>query len=177
MNEQGESGMYVDADKKVLFVTGLENELEPLLQQATEIHPENMLILKSFGPEISQPYGDLMRDIIIAVYEEKVEEIFIVGTRDSMENTVDIEGLCNKMYEREGLKEKIQTIDYLFQNCMPEFPNGNVNDWLEGSKTVTEAIQKSVNMIRQHPLIPSHVKVHGVFISRKNGELTEIGVS
>jgi carbonic anhydrase len=169
--------MYFDENKIVLFVIGMEHKLEGLLQQATNIDPENMLVLKIYGPVISQPYGDLMRDIIVAVYQENAEEIFIVGTKDSQENTVDIQDLLNKICKREGLKGQIQTLDYLFQNCIPEFPGGNVSEWLEGSKTVTEGIQKSVNIIRHHPFIPSHVKVHGLYMNRENGKLTEIDVS
>ncbi|TCS84007.1 hypothetical protein [Tepidibacillus fermentans] len=106
-----------------------------------------------------------MRDIIIAVYQENVEEIFVVGTKDGQKNTVDIQDLLNKIYEKDGLKEKIQTLDYLFKNSMPEFPGGNLSEWLEGSKTLTEGIQNSVNIIRDHPLMPSHVKVHGLFVN------------
>jgi carbonic anhydrase len=166
--------MYVEENKKVLFVIGMEDKLEQLLQREINIHSKNMLILKSFGPVISQSYGDLMRDIIVAVYQENAQEIFIVGTKDSVENTVDTKNLFNKMSEREGVAEKIQILDYLFKNCIPGFPGGNVSEWLEGSKTVTEGIKKSVNIIRHHPLIPSHVKVHGLFMNRENGKITEI---
>ncbi|MFX3623743.1 MAG: carbonic anhydrase [Ectobacillus sp.] len=169
--------MYLDENKKVLFVTRMDQKLEQLLQQVTNIHPKNMLILNSFGPVISHPYSDLMRDIIIAIYQENVEEIFIVGTTEGQENTVDKQNLLNKIYESERVKEKMQTLDYLFQNCMPEFPNVSVSDWLEGSKTVVEGIQKSVDIIRHHPLIPSHVKVRSLFINRKKGNLVEVDVS
>lgn len=169
--------MYLDENKKVLFVIGMECELERLLHQAIHIYPENMLILKTVGPVISHPYGDLMRNIIIAVYQENVEEIFVVGTKDGQKNTVDIQDLLDKIYEREGLKEKIQTLEYLFRNGIPEFPGGNLSKWLEGSKTLTEGIQNSVNIIRHHPLMPSHVKVHGLFVDKMNGKLSEIDVS
>jgi len=169
--------MYLDENKKVLFVIGMDQTLEQLLQQVTNIHPKNMVILNSFGPVISHPYSDLMRDIIIAIYQENIEEIFVVGTTESQENTVGKQNLLKKIYESERVKEKIQTLEYLFQNCMPEFPNVSVSDWLEGSKTVTEGIEKSVNIIRHHPLIPSHVKVHGLFMNREEGKLVEVDVS
>lgn len=169
--------MYLDGNQKALFVIGMEDQLEQLLQQETKMQPENMLVLKTFGPVVSQPYGDVMRDIIIAVYQEKVGEIFIVGTKDSKEITMNIKDLLDKMSERKGMAEKIQTLDYLFKNCIPEFPGGNVSEWLEGSKSVTEDIKRSVNIIRHHPLMPSHVKVHGLIMNRENGKLTEIGVS
>ena len=97
-----------------------------------------------------------MRDIIVAVYQENVEEIFVVATKDDQKNTGDI---LNKIYENKELQEKIQTLDYLFKNCKPEFPEGSISEWLEGGKTLTDDVQNSVNVIRHHPLMPTHVKV------------------
>ena len=120
-----------------------------------------------------QPFGDLMRDIIVAVYQENVEEIFVVATKDDQKNTGDI---LNKIYENKELQEKIQTLDYLFKNCMPEFPEGSISEWLEGSKTLTDGVQNNVNVIRHHPLMPSHVKVTELFIDKENEKRSEIDV-
>ncbi|MGC4378922.1 carbonic anhydrase [Fictibacillus sp. Mic-4] len=166
--------MKLDKNKKVLFLIGMNQNLEQRLQQATNFDPNNVLILSSYGPEISHPYSDVMRDIIIAVYQEKVEEIFVVGTTENVEDRVDKQKLLNKIYDNERVKENIQTIESLFQNYMPEFPTGSVSDWLAGSETVAEGIQKSVNIIRQHPLIPSHVKVHGLFMNSEKEQVVEV---
>jgi carbonic anhydrase len=166
--------MHFDEDKKVLFVIGMENELERLLQQETDLQPENMLILRSFGPVILQPYSDLMRDIILVVYEENTEEIFIVGIDSPGKDLVNAKNIIEKMTEREGNAEIIRALDYLFENCIPEFPGGSINEWLEGSRTVAEGIQSSVNIIRHHPLIPSYVKVRGLLLNKENGKLTEM---
>ena len=114
--------MYIDEKKKVLFVIGMEHKMEHLIKQNTNINPENIMILQSYEPVIS-PFGDLMRDIIIAVYQENVEEIFVVATKDDQKNTGDI---LNKIYKNKELQEKIQTLDYLFKNCKPEFPEGSI---------------------------------------------------
>ncbi|MFC3885574.1 carbonic anhydrase [Bacillus songklensis] len=165
--------MYIDEKKKVLFVIGMEHKLERLIKQATNVNPENIIILQSYEPVISQPFDDLMRDIIVAVYQENVEEIFVVATKDDQKNTGNI---LNKIYENKGLQEKIQTLDYLFKNCMPEFPEGNISEWLEGSETLTDGVQNSVNVIRHHPLMPSYVKVTELFIDKENEKLSEIDV-
>ncbi|MFE5130476.1 carbonic anhydrase, partial [Bacillus mobilis] len=57
-------------------------------------------------------------------------------------------------------------IDYLFKNCMPEFSSGSLNAWLSGQENVGENIEKSIDMIRNHPLVPSDIKVHGFMIDR-----------
>nr|BAA33079.1 ybcF [Bacillus subtilis] [Bacillus subtilis subsp. subtilis str. 168] len=74
--------MNVNQIKKVLFLTDIENGLEPILQEATNTSAENMLTIPSYGASISHPYGEIMRSVIFAIYQEDVEEIFVVGTKD-----------------------------------------------------------------------------------------------
>ena len=43
--------------------------------------------------------------------------------------------------------------------------------WLRGFKDVTESVENSVNVIRNHPLIPENVKIHGLVIHPTTGQL------
>lgn len=155
--------------KKVLFVTGMEHKLERFIKEDTNVHPENMIILQSYQAFISNPFDDLMRDIIIAVYKEDVEEIVVVSTHDYQTNAGDI---LNKIYKNKELQNKLQTLDYLFKNTMPEFHEGTVSEWLQGGKTVMDSVQKTINTIRNHPLLPSYVKVKKLIIDQENVKQT-----
>ena len=130
------------------------------------------MVLQSYGPIIT-PFGDLMRDIIVAVYQENVEEILVVDTKDDQTNKRDI---LNKIYKNKELQEKIQTVNYLFKTCKPEFPGDSINEWLEGSNTSTDGIQNMVSVISRHPLMPAHVRVMELFISSENEKQSEIEV-
>ncbi len=63
--------------KKVLLLTDIEHGIEPIIQQVTNVQRENMLTIHSYDSVIVHPYGDIMRSIIIAIYEENVEEILL----------------------------------------------------------------------------------------------------
>lgn len=154
--------MNVNQNKKVLFLTDIENGLEPILQEATNTSAENMLTIQSYGAGISHPYGEIMRSVIFAIYQEDVEEIFVVGTKDKKTSA------GNGLTQLETMKDKIQTLDYLFQNCKPEFLGGTVDEWL--NENSSDTIEKSVDMIRHHPLVPSHVKVRGLLVNHKDGK-------
>ncbi|AEP89253.1 carbonic anhydrase [Bacillus subtilis] len=154
--------MNVNQNKKVLFLTDIENGLEPILQEATNTSAENMLTIQSYGASISHPYGEIMRSVIFAIYQEDVEEIFVVGTKDKKTSA------GNGLTQLETMKDKIQTLDYLFQNCKPEFFGGTVDEWL--NENSSDTIEKSVDMIRHHPLVPSYVKVRGLFVHHKDGK-------
>ncbi|WP_163183044.1 carbonic anhydrase [Neobacillus sedimentimangrovi] len=156
--------MNLDKNKKVLFLTDIENGLEPILQEVTNIRAENMLTIQNYGTLISHPYGDIMRSVIIAIYQENVEEIFVVGTKDKRTATVNV------LTQLESMKDKIQTLDYLFQNCMPEFSGSTVEEWLNGNENIIDSIEKSLDVIRHHPLVPSYVKVCGLIVNNKDGK-------
>lgn len=153
----------MNVNKKVLFLTDIENGLEPILQEVTNTPAEKMLTIQSYGAAISHPYGEIMRSVIIAIYQEDVEEVFVVGTKDKRTSTGHVRT------QLETMKDKIQTLDYLFQNCKPEFFGGTVDEWLDGNENRIVAIEKSVEIIRHHPLVPSDVKVKGLIVNPKDG--------
>ncbi|WP_313800250.1 carbonic anhydrase [Cytobacillus sp.] len=160
--------MNVDTNQKALFLMDMDNELESILQKVTSIRPENMLTIQCYGPVISHPYGDIMRAIIIAIYQENVEEIFVVGTENKGAASVN---LFNQL---DSMKEKIQTLDYLFQNNRPEFSNDTVIEWLNGKEN--DPIEKCVHTIHHHPLVPSNVNVRGLIVNKKDGSPSIIEV-
>ena len=166
--------MYFDERKKVLFVIGIESELDSFIKKKVNMNPENIFILQSYGPVISQPFGDQMRDILISVYRENVDEIVVVASKEDQKNDGDI---LNKIIEKKELQENIQMIDYLLKNGQTPYPEGPISDWMVGGKTVTEDVQNSIKVIRNHPLMPPHVKVRGLLLENENEEQTEIEAS
>jgi carbonic anhydrase len=66
-NYEGACYMNINKNKKVLVITDVEQELVPILQKTTNIQPENMLTIESYGCIISHPYGDIMRSVIMAI--------------------------------------------------------------------------------------------------------------
>ena len=64
----------MEENKKILMIIGMEKQLEQTICRAANIQPEDALVLKSVFPDISQPYGDFMRDIITLVHRNKAEQ-------------------------------------------------------------------------------------------------------
>ncbi|RKJ37448.1 carbonic anhydrase, partial [Butyricicoccus sp. 1XD8-22] len=44
-------------------------------------------------------------------------------------------------------------------------------EWLRGFGDVTTSIQKSVDLIRNHPLMPNGIPVHGLVMDPNTGKL------
>ena len=83
--------------------------------------------------------------------------------------------LHSKLHENNDIQENIQVLNYLFENCIPEFPNGNMSEWLQGRGTSSKNIEKNISLIQHHPLMPSNIKVSKLMVDRQ--KLLEIGAS
>ncbi|MFD2044700.1 hypothetical protein ACFSJF_10515 [Ornithinibacillus salinisoli] len=149
------------SDKKILIVTGMENKVEQLFRKDFNLHPKDMLVLKRFEPTITNTSCDLMRDIIFAVHQEEVKEIVIVDTKSNQEKLEAMKLLLAKQHENQGFSKKIE-----------QFINENTSN-TDNSDTIVQRIQKSVKIILDHPLIPSHVHVKGIYVN-KDEDVKEI---
>jgi carbonic anhydrase len=47
----------------------------------------------------------------------------------------------------------------------------DLHKWLHGFDSVQESVRSSVDIIRNHPLVPRHVPVHGLIIDPNTGKL------
>lgn len=138
---------------------GMDDSVEHVMKENMNVNLENIIILKRYEPVIS-PFGDVMRDILLAVYQENVEEIVVSTVQNNTNPEINME----KLYQNKELQDKIRTLDYLFQNSKPEFQEGSIKEWLEGRNPSTE---NCVNVIRQHPLMPRDVIIRELSIEKQ----------
>jgi len=47
----------------------------------------------------------------------------------------------------------------------------DLKQWLTGFSSVTEGVTSSVKLIREHPLLPKNLPVHGLVIHPETGKL------
>ncbi|WP_091661781.1 carbonic anhydrase [Alteribacillus iranensis] len=137
----------------------MEHDMESIIHQKTGIPPHYMHTIQSYGTIISHPFGDIMRSVIIAIYQESIEDICVVGVEDN--HTLD--NVPDDITFREG---EIQTLNYLFEHCKPELIDSTFEEWLKGKEKVSKNVERSIDMIRRHPLVPSYVNVRGLLINK-----------
>nr|WP_206704549.1 carbonic anhydrase [Bacillus wiedmannii] len=149
-------------NKKLLIVTCMDTRLLTLLPQALGLQNGDAKVIKNAGAVISHPFGSMMRSIILGIYELQVEEICVIGHEDCGMAGLQAEPLLEKV--------KQQGID---STCLHTLQHAGIDlsTWLTGFRNVQESVQHSVEMIRQHPLLPSYVPVHGLVIHPKTGNL------
>ncbi|ESU31752.1 hypothetical protein G3A_14950 [Bacillus sp. 17376] len=149
------------ATKKTMIITGVNQEIYPLFEVITNKKNKDMMILNSFGAVITQPYGCLIRNIILAVYNEMVDEIYIIGEMESKEVKLN---MSDKIKEHGVSGEILKTINYI------DVVERDVISWLTGPQSIEDVIKKNKDLIKGHPLIPKTIPVHAYIANPKTGE-------
>lgn len=126
------------------------------------LRPGEAVVLRNAGAYLT---GDMIRSIIIAIYELDVEQILFIGHTDC--------GLT-KVSPNE-LKNKIISAINLFDDEI-DFYTGNFEKWLKTFSDPYENVKRSIIILKRHPLIPKHVTIRGFVFDVKNITLDEVVV-
>lgn len=131
-------------DKKLAILSCMDTRLTELLPAALGLKNGDAKLIKNAGGLVISPFDSAMRSLLVAIYELGVEEIML--KRGIHQDVIDTIGLCG--------------ID--------------LDHWLEGFHDTEDSVRNTVNTIRNHPLVPKDVNLHGYIIDSQTGKLTEV---
>lgn len=149
-------------NRKIVIVTCMDTRLVELLPKALHLKNGDAKIIKNAGAIITQPFGNIMRSILVALYELKADEVFIIAHHECGMTGIDPDTVVGHMLER-GVSE--HTIETLRNSGL------DLNRWLTGFDNLRESVEKSVSIVRNHPLLPKNTPVHGMAIHPETGAL------
>jgi len=153
-------------NKKMVILTCMDTRLTHLLPAALDIKNGDVKMVKTAGASIKHPFGDTIRSLLVAVYELGVEDIVVIGHHDCGAGGLEAERLLNKMKSRNITQEKI---DFFI-----DYSGVDVNKWLKGFDDVGDSVLETVKIIKNHPLIPSDIRVHGFVMDPSTGKLENV---
>lgn len=149
-------------NKRMVVFTCMESRLVELLPKALNIQNGDVKMLKNAGAIIRKPFDTIMKSILVAVYNLKAEEVVVIGHHDCGMSQTNTTELLQTMQNKGISKETITTLEQGGIDLHEEF---------HGFDTVEESVLQSVLIIRNHPLLPAHVKVHGLVIDPGTGKV------
>ncbi|WP_019241818.1 MULTISPECIES: beta-class carbonic anhydrase [Bacillus] len=152
-------------DKRMVVISCMDTRLVELLPKAMNLKNGDVKIVKTAGAIVSHPFGSVMRSILVAIYELNADEVFIIGHHDCGMSAVSVDRFKEKMELRDVKPETLSII---------ENSGLHIQDWLEGFDDVNESVKSSVGVVRNHPLMPADVPVHGLVIHPTTGKLDVI---
>jgi carbonic anhydrase len=149
--------------KKLAILSCMDTRLTELLPAALNLKNGDVKIIKNAGGMISHPYGSVMRSLMLAIYELQVEEILVIGHHDCGMQGLDSSRIIEKMLRRHIDPQTLTIV----RAC-----GIDLEAWLSGFGDVETSVRQSVELIRNHPLVPQDVEVHGLIIHPESGELS-----
>ncbi|QQE79960.1 carbonic anhydrase [Alicyclobacillus sp. SO9] len=149
-------------DKKLVVLSCMDTRLVELLPHAMNLKNGDAKIVKNAGAVVTHPFGSIMRSILVAVYDLGAEEVCVVGHHGCGMASINPDATLKKMTERGVSQEVIQTLEY---------SGVDLHTWLQRIESIPDSVKQSVDLIKNHPLLPAGVKVHGLVIHPETGKL------
>lgn len=149
-------------NKKLVVLTCMDTRLVELLPRAINMRNGDFKLIKNAGAIVSHPFGSVMRSILVAIYELGAEEVAVIGHHKCGMAGLKSETVLQKAYGR-GVSPLV--VDMLQHSGV------NLKEWLHGFDRVEDGVTSSVAMIKNHPLLPKDVAVHGLVMHPDTGKL------
>lgn len=149
-------------DKRLVVLSCMDTRLEELLPKAMNMRNGDIKHVKSAGAIVSHPFGSIMRSILVAIYELNTAEVMVVGHYDCGMSVIDSSRTMEKMMDKGVSAQTFSTLQHA---------GINLKQWLRGFENVNESVKNSVETIKNHPLLPESVAVHGLLIDPVTGRL------
>lgn len=152
-------------DKRLAIVTCMDTRLTHLLPAALGLKNGDVKMIKNAGGTITNPFDSTMRSLLVAVYELGVNEVMVIGHTGCGVQGMNAAEMLHLMRERGIDEEHIS----LMRHC-----GIDLDSWLHGFDNTEAAVNETVDLIRNHPLVPRDITVGGFIIDSSTGELRRV---
>lgn len=149
-------------EKKIAILTCMDTRLVELLPKALNLRNGDAKLIKNAGAILTQPFGSAMRSILVAIYEMGAGEVLVIGHHGCGMTTLNPKAMVEKFRANGISDEVISTL---------ENSGIRMERFLKGFASAEEGVMHSVNMIRNHPLVPTFIPVHGFIMHSDTGAL------
>lgn len=150
-------------NKRLVILSCMDTRLVELLPKAMGLRNGDVKMVKNAGAIVSHPFGSVMRSILLAIYELKANEVAVVGHSGCGMTGLSCERIIDKARLRGVSDDVLATLTHA---------GINLQQWLTGFESVEAGVRESVSVIKNHPLLPKDVAVHGMMMDSQSGALT-----
>ncbi|KHF41739.1 hypothetical protein [Halalkalibacter okhensis] len=154
---------------KILVIADCEHEFTQRLPQWLNIETSQLLVLSSAGAAVTQPYGCMVRNIILAIYQQGINQIYLIAPEKQGTPKFNQQILLNQL-KHDGIdQDLLETIEY------SRIVKKDVLSWLKGpTENVDDVLKASLSLLEKHPLIPERIRIEAFTVNTRTGSLTSI---
>lgn len=152
-------------DLKLAVLSCMDTRLTHLLPAALNFSNGDVKMIKNAGALANNPFGGAMRSILVSIYDMGVQEVAVIGHYDCGMRSYDPKAMQQKMMDRGVSADRIETV----KRC-----GIDLDKWLGGFSSSETSVRETVRAVREHPLIPSGILVHGFLINPETGAVDRV---
>ena len=145
--------------KHLAIVTCMDTRLVDFLEPALGLKRGDVKVIKTAGNVIVDVFDSTIRSLLVCIYELGVKEIAIIGHHECGMAKTTSESLTKAMLEHGINPAAIKMVDK------------DLKEWADGFKNPEENVVKVVDDIKNNPLIPKDIAVHGLMFHPRSGKL------
>lgn len=146
--------------KKCAIFSCMDTRLVNMLESALGMDRGDAVIIKNSGNYTDNTFDQTIVSFIIAIFELNIEEIFVVGHFYC--------GVANS--SSTGLISKMMAAGISYDAIM--MVKGDLERIIDQYQTPQNNVMKVVSSLRNNPLIPQEIPIHGLMIDPDSGELS-----
>ncbi|KZX16743.1 beta-carbonic anhydrase 1 [Methanobrevibacter cuticularis] len=141
--------------KKLAIVTCMDTRLVGFLEPALGIERGDAKVIKNAGNNVID--SDVIRSVAAAIFSLGVEEVMLIGHKNCGMANADVNKLKASMIEKGIDPEEIAKVD--------------LKEWIGAIEDEESNVLNGVEKIKNSPLIPETVPIHGLIIDPTTGSL------
>jgi len=146
-------------NRHLAIFTCMDTRLVNFLESSMGIKRGEAKVIKNAGNSITGPFEATIRSLLVGIFELGIKEILVIGHLDCGVSKSTAHSLIQKMLARGISPGAIKMIEK------------ELEDWIDNFHNPEENITQTVAKIRNNPLIPHDVPVHGLILDPHTGEL------
>jgi carbonic anhydrase len=160
LDEQNGSSVGKLPKRNLAVFTCMDTRLVDFLEPALGLRREDAVVIKNAGNSVTGPFEATIRSLVIAVYELGVQEIIVIGHEDCGVAHSSADEVIEKMLARGISPDAIKMI------------KDELAVWLDTFHHPHDNVRQVVDKIRNNPLIPDDVPIHGLMFEPHTGEVS-----
>lgn len=145
--------------KKAVIFTCMDTRLVDFLEPALGLKRGDAQMIKNAGNTLVDAGGGVVRSLVIAIHALGCGEVLVIGHRDCGMAQIDEPALRTAMLGSGVPESAISAL------------RPTIGDWLGGFYDPVGNVYRVVERLRQNPLIPAVVPVHGLMFDPSTGAL------
>jgi carbonic anhydrase len=145
--------------RKVVIFTCMDTRLVDFLEPAMGLRRGDAKVIKNAGTTVLDPNGGVIRSLAVAIYALDCEEVFVIGHLDCGMTQLDVTVVEQRMLSRGVPPSTIAAL------------RPGLGEWLGTFRDADGNVRRVARLLRDNPLIPDDVPVHGLMFDPASGRL------